>query len=213
VSKIGLIRDYISSTHQLRVLSFLAKHSDGEFHERDIARRTGISYGSANRVLNELFADGILGRRRLGKMLLYSYSSADPLAKPLKILVSVSLLRPLIVRLREYASKIVLYGSCARGEDGSESDIDLFVISGDKGKALVTIEEHDLGKGFEHIRIEPVILSPLELLRSEKTEKELLSLVREGIVLWDRMKHETGIQGLSGSGQDHSFPTREKTRQ
>jgi predicted nucleotidyltransferase len=213
MSKLAPIRDYISSTHQLRVLSFLAKHSDGEFHEREIARRTGISYGSANRVLNELFADGVLGRRRLGRMLLYSYNSGDPLAKPLKILVSVSLLRPLIARLRECASKIVLYGSCARGEDGSESDIDLFVISGEKDKALATIEEHDLGKGFEHTRIEPVILSPLELLRSEKTEKEFLSLVREGIVLWDRMKHEAGIQGLSGSGQDHSFPTREKTPQ
>lgn len=210
MSKYAVIQDYISSTHQLKVLSFLAKHSDAEFHEREIARRTDISYGSANRVLNELFADGILGRRQLGKMLLYSYNSGDPLAKPFKILVSVSLLRPLIAKLRECASKIVLYGSCARGEDGSESDMDLFAISVEKDKALATIEGHGFGKGFEHIRIEPVIFSPLELLKSEKSEKEFLSLVREGIVLWDRMKHEAGVQGLSGSGQDHSFSSRKK---
>jgi predicted nucleotidyltransferase len=213
MSKLVPILDYISSTHQLRALSFLAKHSDGEFHEREIARRTGISYGSANRVLNELFADGILGRRQLGRMMLYSYNSGDPLAKPLKILVSVSLLRPLIVRLREYASEIVLYGSCARGEDASESDIDLFVISEEKDKALATIEEYDFGKGFAHIRIEPVILSSLELPKSEKTEKEFLSLVREGIVLWDEMKHEAGVQELSGSRQDRPVSTGEKTRQ
>lgn len=183
-------RDCFSSTNQLKVLSFLAKHSDKEFHEREIARRTGISYGSANRVLNELFADGILLRRQSGRMLFYSFDLRDPLAKALKIFVSISLLRPLIKNLREDASEIVLYGSCARGEDVSGSDMDLFVISEEKEKALAAIEAHKFRKGFEHIRIEPVILSPQELLKSEKADKEFLSLVREGIVLWDEMKDE-----------------------
>jgi predicted nucleotidyltransferase len=185
-----VIRDYISSNNQLKVLSFLAKFSDQEFHEREIARRAGISYGSANKVLNELFSDGILARRQLGKMLFYSFNSKDPLAKTFKIFVSVSLLRPLIKNLRECASEIVLYGSCARGEDASASDMDLFVISEEKEKALRTIESYKFRKGFEHIRIEPVILSPQELLKSEKADKEFLSLVREGIVLWDEMRDE-----------------------
>lgn len=206
------ILDYISSTSQLRALSFLAKLSDKEFHEREIARRTGISYGSANRVLNELFADGILVRRQVGKMLFYSFNSSDPLAKTFKIFVSVSLVRTLIRNLRECCSEVVLYGSCARGEDVSGSDMDLFVISEEKEKALAAIEAYKFRKGFEHIRIEPVILSSQELLKSEKADKEFLSLVREGIVLWDEMKDEAGIQGLSESGQDHSFPAREKTR-
>jgi hypothetical protein len=53
---------------------------------------------------------------------------------------------------------------------------------------LGTIESHKFRNGFEHIRIEPVILSPQKLLESEKADKEFLSLVREGIVLWDEMK-------------------------
>jgi predicted nucleotidyltransferase len=185
-----VIQDYLSSTSQLKVLSFLAKFSDKEFHEREIARRTGISYGSANRVLNELFADGILVRRQVGKMLFYSFNSRDPLSKTFKIFVSVSILRPLIKKLREYTSQIVMYGSCARGDDASASDVDVFVISEDKEKALRTIESYKFRKGFEHIRIEPVILSPQELLKSEKADKEFLSLVREGIVLWDKMRDE-----------------------
>jgi predicted nucleotidyltransferase len=207
-----VIHDYISSNNQLKVLSFLAKFSDQEFHEREIARRAGISYGSANKVLNELFSDGILARRQLGKMLFYSFNSRDPLAKTFKIFVSISLLRPLIKNLRECASEIVLYGSCARGEDASASDMDLFVISEEKEKALRTIESYKFRKGFEHIRIEPVILSPQELLKSEKADKEFLSLVREGIVLWDEMRDEAGIQGMLESGQDNSFSTRKKTR-
>jgi predicted nucleotidyltransferase len=188
--------DYFSSTHQMRVLSYLAKLSDREFHEREIARKTGISYGSANRVLNELFRDGMLVRRQAGKMLFYSFNLRDPLARTLKIFVSVSILRPLIKKLRESASEIVLYGSCARGEDTSASDIDLFIVSENKQKCLEIVENFVLGNGFEGIVIEPAIRSPLEMIKSEKTEKEFLSLVKEGIVLWDRLKDEAGIQGL-----------------
>ena len=206
------IRDYFSSTNQLKVLSFLAKFSDQEFHEREIARRVGISYGSANMVLNELFADGMLARRQAGKMLFYSFDNTDPIARILKILVSVSLLRPLAKDLREYASEIVLYGSCARGEDTSSSDMDLYVVSAEKEKVLGIIEEHKFRKGFEGVRIQPVVLSTQDLLKSEKTDKEFLSLVREGIVLWDELKHEAGIQGLSESRQDHPLSTGEKTR-
>lgn len=206
------IRDYISSTNQLKVLSFLAKFSDKEFHEREIARRIGISYGSANRVLNELFNEGILVRRRVGKMLFYSFNSRDPIFKTFKIVVSIALIRPLIKKLKGVASEIVLYGSCARGEDTSRSDVDLFVVSEDRERILQIIDNFRFTKGFEHLKIEPAVLSPLELLKSEKDDKEFLSLVREGIVLWDEMRDEAGIQGMSRSGQDNSFSARGKTR-
>jgi len=212
VSDVQAVLDYTSFTTEFRVLSFLAKLADRDFHEREIARQTGISYGSANRALNALFADGILARRQAGKMLFYSFNSGDPIAKILRIFISVSMLRPLIKNLREFASEIVLYGSCARGEDTSASDIDLFVISEEKEKALGTIETFRFRKGFENVTIAPVILSSQEMLKSEKTDKEFLSLVREGIVLWDEMKDEAGIQGMSESGQGRSFSARGKTR-
>jgi predicted nucleotidyltransferase len=212
MSKRQAIYDPFSSTNQFKVLSFLAKFSDREFHEREIARKTGISYGSANKVLNALFVDGILARRQAGKMLFYSFNSGDPIAKILKIFISVSMLRPLIRNLRDFASEIVLYGSCARGEDTSASDMDLFVISEEKEKALGTIETFRFRKGFENVTIAPVVLSSQEMLKSEKTDKEFLSLVREGIGLWDEMKDEAGIQGMSESGQDHSLSARGRTR-
>jgi predicted nucleotidyltransferase len=213
MSNYQAIRDFFSSTNQLKVLSFLAKFSDQEFHEREIARRTGISYGSANTILNELFADGILARRQAGKMLFYSFNSGDPIAKIFKIFVSVSLLRSLVKNLREFASEVVLYGSCARGEDISASDIDLFVVSAEKEKVLGIIENYKFRNGFEGIKIEPVVLSALDLLKREKTDKEFLSLVREGIVLWDETKHAAGIQRMSGTGQGHPVSPGEKTRQ
>jgi hypothetical protein len=36
----------------------------------------------------------------------------------------------------------------------------------------------------------------LELLKSEKDDREFLSLVREGIILWDKAKDEAGIKAM-----------------
>ena len=174
----------------------LAKFSDQELHEREIARKIGISYGSANKVLNDLAHDGLLLRRQVGKMLFYSFYQSDPIFKPFKIFISIALLRPLIDKLRSVASEVVLYGSCARGEDTSRSDVDLFVVSEEKEEAQRLIRGHRFLKGFEHLKIEPVILTPVEMLKSEKDDREFVSLVREGIVLWDRTRDEAGIQRL-----------------
>ncbi len=205
-------KDFFISTNQQKVLSFLAKFSDQEYHEREIARKVGISYGSANRVLNDLTVQGLLMRRRIGKMLFYSFNQSDPIFKPFKIFISIALLRPLIDKMKSFASEVVLYGSCARGEDSSKSDVDLFIISEDKEEALRLIRSYKFLKGFEHLKIEPAILSPVELLKSEKDNREFLSLVREGIVLWDKTKDEAGIQRLFEPGQDHSFSPRKAPR-
>jgi predicted nucleotidyltransferase len=135
-------------------------------------------------------------RRQAGKMLFYSFNQSDPIFKPFKIFISIALLRPLIDKLRSVGSKVVLYGSCARGEDTSKSDVDLFIISEDKEEALRLLRGYKFLKGFEHLAIEPVILSPAEFLKSEKDDREFLSLVREGIVLWDKAKDKAGIQRL-----------------
>jgi hypothetical protein len=57
---------------------------------------------------------------------------------------------------------------------------------------LETIDSYVFSKGFESLRIEPVIRSPLEMVESEKKDREFLSLVREGIVLWDQLQDEAG---------------------
>jgi predicted nucleotidyltransferase len=204
--------NFFISTNQQKVLAFLAKFSDQEYHEREIARKVGISYGSANSVLNELFNEGILVRRRVGKMLFYSFNSRDPIFKTFKIIVSIALIRPLIKKLKDVASEIVLYGSCARGEDTSRSDMDLFVVSEEKEEVLEIIDSFRFIKGFEHLKIEPAVLSPLELLKSEKDDKEFLSLVREGIVLWDEMTDEAGIPRMSEPRQNTSVSTRKSPR-
>ena len=183
-------QDLFLSTNSLKVLSLLVKYSDQDFYEREIARKLGISYGSANKVLNDLYAEQYLSRQKKGNMYLYRFNIADPMFNHFKILVNILVLRPLIKQLKRVSMRIVLFGSCARAADHSKSDIDLFIVSDVKSKVLGIIKKYKFNKGFEGLIIEPVVFSPTELLKSEKKDKEFLSLVSEGIVLWDRLAYE-----------------------
>jgi len=69
---------HIIATVNQKILSFLAKFSDKEFYERQIARKIGISYGSANRALNDLYSTGAIKRRRK-----CVFTLSIPLAQPL----------------------------------------------------------------------------------------------------------------------------------
>ena len=57
-----MLNPHIITTSNQKVLSLLAKFSDQEFYEREVARRLGVSSGSANRALNELFSSGVVTR-------------------------------------------------------------------------------------------------------------------------------------------------------
>ena len=127
-----MLHPHIISTNNQKVLSLLVKFSDQEFYERQLARRLGISYGSANRALNELFASGAFTRRREGKMYFYSIDSSAAAVAELKKVTNLMLLEPLVEELKKVSSRMVLYGSCALGTDTSESDMDLFVVSNSK---------------------------------------------------------------------------------
>jgi len=188
-----MLENFLVSTNHQKVLSFMAKFSDQEFYEREIARKIGISTGSANKVLNDLYSGGLLERRQKGKMYFYIIDNTHPIFKYFKILNNILLILPLVEKLKSLTKKIVLYGSCAHGNETSESDIDLFLVSEERKRTLQIIENYSLGKGFEDIEIQPVIQGSVELLKSEKDDKEFLSLVREGIVLWARLTDEAGF--------------------
>jgi len=181
-----------STNHQI-VYGFLAKNSDKDYYEREIARRTGISYGSANRVLNDLHAQDYIMRQDRGKLSFYTVNQEDPAFRYYKIFFSIYLIRPLIIQLIPHSYRIILFGSCARGEDSSQSDIDLFIVSGDKVAAVKTCEGYSFRKGFENILIEPVIYSPDELIDSEKIDQKFLSLIKEGITLWEKTDYESRL--------------------
>lgn len=188
-----MLSSYVIATVPQKVLSLLAKFSDKEFYERQIARKLGISYGSANRALNELYSAGNIERRQEGRMYFYSVDLSNPIIIEFKKLVNLLLIEPLIDVLKSMSSKIVLYGSCAQGNDTSKSDLDLFVIDNHRNRVMQAIQGFSFPQGFDDIRIKTVIKSPVELLQAGESEQMFLDEVGQGIVLWERLANEQRV--------------------
>ena len=188
-----MLHHHLIATGNQKALSLLAKFSNQEFYERQVARRLGISYGSANRALNELYSTGAVTRRHEGKMYFYSVNSSSPIVIEFKKLVNMMLLEPLMEELKSMSNRAVLYGSCAQGVDTSESDIDLFIVSDDRERVMQAIDSFNFPQGFEGIKIQPVVKSSTELLETTESEQAFLNEVEQGIVLWEKVANEPRV--------------------
>jgi len=188
-----MLQPHLITTINQKVLSLLAKFSDQEFYEREVARKLGISTGSANRALNELYSTGAVTRRREGKMYFYSIDSSNAALTEFKKIVNLMLVEPLVEELKKMSSRIVLYGSCAIGTDTSESDIDLFVVSNSKEDVSNVISNFKFPRGFENIHIQSVIRTPVELLEGGESERTFVEEVERGVVLWERVASESRV--------------------
>ena len=188
-----MLQPHLIATVNQKVLSLLAKFSDQEFYEREVARKLGISYGSANRALNKLHSTGAVRRRREGKMYFYSIDSSNAAITEFKRIVNLMLVEPLVEELKKMSSRIVLYGSCALGTDTSESDMDLFIVSNSKEDVSNSISGFTFPRGFENIHIQSVIRTPVELLEGGESEQTFMEEVERGIVLWERARSESRV--------------------
>jgi predicted nucleotidyltransferase len=188
-----MLQPHLIKTINQKVLSLLVKFSDQEFYEREVSRNLEISAGSANRALNELYSDGVITRRREGKMYFYSVDSSNALLVELKRLVNLILIEPLVEELKKVSSRIILYGSCALGTDNSKSDLDLFIVCKHKNQASNVITSFAFRRGFENIHIQPVIKSPVELLKEGESARTFIEEVERGIVLWEKVAGESRV--------------------
>jgi len=84
------------------------------------------------------------------------------------------------------AQKVVLFGSYARGEENSDSDIDLFILAQTEKGFYRRIA--DVKKSIRHLRnglpISPIVLTPKELdSRKSISDAFILEILEEGISL------------------------------
>ncbi len=116
-----------------RVLQVLAGTSR-PLTGREVARLAGrTSHGGVLRVLNRLSEHGLVDRAEAGRALLFSLNR-EHLAAP-AVLVLAGMREALLERVREAIGAwdpppvhVSLFGSVARGDGDTGSDVDLFVV-------------------------------------------------------------------------------------
>ncbi len=163
----------------ISVLKYLARSPGREFYLREIAKALGISVGGCHKILKNLHGQDMINRRTSGKNLYFSANEQNPALRYFKIFVNIQELTEVINAIRERAKKVILYGSCATGDDTLESDIDLLIVTEDVKSVKKSIERR-IGQRL----LKPIILAPHELIQLKEKDKAFYNEINKGIVLW-----------------------------
>src|SRR4030067_1418397 len=172
--------DFITPT-LLKVLYMFHEKPQEELHEREVVRRTGISEGSANKILRKLSEVEVLERNKKGRMVFYKLNMKSAVARQFKILFNVYSLNKLVNEIKQDSKKVILFGSCSEGTDTEESDIDLFILTNEEnivGSKINSYQEVER-------KITPITVSSNEFVKLRKKDTPLYDRILKGIVLWE----------------------------
>lgn len=174
------MNDTLTSTNAQKVLDFLIQNPGRQFLANEIEKAAKISRAGVNFSLRKLAKEKLVIREKKAKIYLYSVDHADPVIKQLKVLRAVTFLKPLLCKVKKLSEKIILFGSCARGENIPKSDIDLFILTNSQEEVRGFIRKHNLNKKFQLI-----IRTPLKFVEMENKEPVFFEEISRGITLWE----------------------------
>jgi predicted nucleotidyltransferase len=174
------MNNILASTNAQKILGVLIQNPSCQFLANEIEKAAKISRAGVNFSLRKLIKEKLVIREKKAKIYLYSVDHGNPVIKQLKVLQTIMFLQPLIVKIKDCSEKIVLFGSCARGEDLPDSDLDLFILTNAKEEAKNALEKFSSKK-----KLQPIIRSPLQFSEMENKELVFFEEIIRGITLWE----------------------------
>jgi len=193
------------------LLALLYGHADQSFYTRQIAREVDASVGAVQRELANLSNVGLILRKSVGSQVFYQANQDAPIFPEMRALVNktVGVFSILRSALRSLSKQIVVafvYGSVAREEETTHSDVDLVVV----GKAtldevlsrLSTLETR-IGRP-----INPTVYSVAEFKSKLASGNHFLTAVLKGQKVFllgdeDELRKVGGVR-LAKAGADKS---------
>ena len=177
-----MLSSLIFSEYRKRILGLLLLNPNAGYHVRELARLTNTPPGTIHKELVKLTAGGILQSKKVGNQVHYSANIQSPIFEELaSILRKTSGLVDVIAEaLSSVKNQIVfalVFGSVARGEQQTTSDIDVMVI-GEIGFGDVVSLLHESQTTLNR-EINPVVYSIEDfnnrLVKNDSFIKEILS--------------------------------------
>jgi len=169
----------------MKILTFLARHPDKEFYVREIAKSIKKSVGGTHNALKSLLLLNLIEEKISGKNLYYRVNETNPSVKIFKIFMTTTELNPLISELKKTSEKIILFGSCVTGEDTSDSDIDLFILTRDTKKVNDYLKKKRLDR-----TIQAVVVDTAGFVKIKEKDNAFYKEINKGLVLWADKNHE-----------------------
>ena len=163
------LSDALFTQTQQRVLGSLFGQPGRRSTVSELINATGAGSGAVQREVARLAGSGLLRVEKSGNQKLYSANPASPIHAELVAIVrkTFGLAEPLKEALAPLGSQLDLafiYGSVARGEDTSASDVDLLLVSETLGYADVMAALHPAIERLGR-QVNPTIYTRDELAR------------------------------------------------
>jgi len=116
-----------------KVLALFFLNADQEYYFSEVVRLTGTRQGVVQRELKTLTEAGILSSERRGRQKFYRANKSNPIYGDLRNIVFrtfgvINQVKEALLPLDTKIRVAFVYGSFARGEEATDSDIDLFII-------------------------------------------------------------------------------------
>ena len=163
-----MLLDLLFGTYRQRVLAQLLLHPESSYHVRELARLTGTTPGTLHKELSRLAEVGLLQREKLGNQVRYQANRECPVFSELASLFRktsglVDVLADALRPLQPAPELALVFGSLARGDENTRSDVDLLLIAdcgfGDAIKALYPAQT------ILQREINPVLYTSVEFAR------------------------------------------------
>jgi len=164
------------------VLAAMLMHPDRWWFLADLGRHIGVPSSSLQREMESLVSVGVLLRREEGRHVYFKPNPSCPILPELqgimtKTLGLVDVLCESLAPLEERIRVAFVYGSIARSEELSESDVDLMIV-GDVGLADLSppLDEAEKKLGRE---VNPTVFSSNEFARKLRDGHHFVESIAE----------------------------------
>lgn len=165
----------------MKILYFFIINPTIEIYQKDLQFKVRLAKATLIKWLNFLTKENILKFKEFGRSKVFHLNKKNVAIKYLKILNTILNLKDLEKLSEKYNIKFYLYGSCARGEDVENSDIDLLVIGRIYKEELFPYIEKIAKKIKRKIKMQ--IFSESEWYRLSKKDKAFYERVEKDKVL------------------------------
>ncbi len=184
------------------LLTLLARSPRREPYVRELAADVGVSASGCSKALDRLARMDLVSNRRSGRNVHYRVNEQNAAVTHFKVFVNVLEANALIADVRELCARIVLFGSCSRGEDSSTSDIDVLAVT----DHVEDVRRRLSGRSAVGRPLRAVVLTPGGLMKLKEKDPAFHEATSPGIVLW-RHAHERvpAVPASRGSSRPKRF--------
>jgi DNA-binding transcriptional ArsR family regulator len=162
-----------------RLLVHLGRRYREDHYVREIARSTGLGAGPVSESLRLLADGGHLVRAERGRNVYYRANLGSGLVRILKVAATLAELDELLRELAPGVRSVMLFGSCATGEDTPESDVDLCIVADDPEPVDTALARYPQAGGRP---VSAIVLNPDEYLALGQRDPALAERIQRGLV-------------------------------